>query len=115
MRNYKSEKNVLRSFCIVCIAIFAMVILYKKNQATNGAHYSVFQEESGVTHEHDCDNEQDVHSSFCNPTFSASVWVSTKGGTRYHTSPRCSNMKEPEKLSVDEAVKRGFTPCQNCY
>lgn len=42
------------------------------------------------------------------------VWI-TESGERYHSSPDCSNMKEPQEVNIEEATKRGYTPCQKCY
>ncbi len=42
------------------------------------------------------------------------VWISTHGGTKYHTKPDCSNMKAPEKITKTEAVQKGFQACKRC-
>ena len=42
------------------------------------------------------------------------VWVS-RTGKKYHSNPHCSNMKEPWKMTLDEAVAMGRTPCSKCY
>lgn len=43
------------------------------------------------------------------------VWVPTNGGKKYHTSPKCSNMKNPKQVSVSTAAAEGFTPCKRCH
>jgi methylphosphotriester-DNA--protein-cysteine methyltransferase len=43
------------------------------------------------------------------------VWIPTNGGTKYHSKPTCSNMKEPIQVTKDEAIKRGFEPCKRCH
>ena len=43
------------------------------------------------------------------------VWIPTNGGTRYHCKFSCSGMIDPEMVTVEEAVARGFTPCGRCY
>lgn len=43
------------------------------------------------------------------------IWVPTKGGAKFHVKPNCSNMKEPEEITVRTAVKRGFDPCKKCF
>lgn len=43
------------------------------------------------------------------------VWIPTNGGTRYHCKSSCSGMIDPEMVTVEEAVARGFTPCGRCY
>lgn len=42
------------------------------------------------------------------------VWVVGEG-KKYHSDPTCSNMKNPQELSLDEAISRGKTPCSKCY
>lgn len=43
------------------------------------------------------------------------VWVPTNGGTKYHSKPGCSNMKNPMQVSVETAVANGYEPCKKCY
>lgn len=42
------------------------------------------------------------------------VWIS-KTGKRYHSTPECSNMKQPLQVSIYEAEIRSYTPCMKCY
>lgn len=42
------------------------------------------------------------------------VWI-PRTGQRYHRDKNCSGMKNPSYVSIDEAVRRGFTPCKKCY
>lgn len=42
------------------------------------------------------------------------VWI-PKTGTKYHRIKECSNMINPSQISKEEAVKRGYTPCNDCY
>lgn len=42
-------------------------------------------------------------------------WIPTNGGTKYHTSPNCSNMKGPIEITVNEAQTMGFTACKRCH
>ena len=43
------------------------------------------------------------------------VWIPTNGGTKYHENAGCSNMIDPEYVSLDYARDQGFTPCKRCY
>ncbi len=43
------------------------------------------------------------------------VWIPTKGGKKYHSKPSCSNMNDPEYVSLDTAEAMGFTACKKCY
>lgn len=42
------------------------------------------------------------------------VWVS-RTGTKYHSNPNCSNMKNPAHMTQSEAENLGRTPCSKCY
>lgn len=42
------------------------------------------------------------------------VYVSASG-SKYHSNPQCSNMKNPIKMTESEAVSDGYTPCKNCW
>jgi hypothetical protein len=44
-----------------------------------------------------------------------SVWVPVYGGKRYHSHEFCSNMNEPEYVSIDTATQLGYTPCKRCW
>jgi len=43
------------------------------------------------------------------------VWIPTRGGTKYHRSFRCSGMKDPRSVPLNEAQWLGFTACKKCY
>lgn len=43
------------------------------------------------------------------------VWIPTNGGKRYHCKASCSNMIDPEYVTLAEAEQLGFTPCGRCY
>ena len=42
------------------------------------------------------------------------VWIPNTG-QRYHTNKKCSGMKNPSYVTIEEAIRRGFTPCKKCY
>lgn len=42
------------------------------------------------------------------------VWVSGNG-TKYHSTPNCSNMKSPRELTIEEAERQNYTPCSKCH
>lgn len=46
---------------------------------------------------------------------SETVWIPTHGGTKYHRRSTCSGMENPEKTTKEDAIRRGFEPCQRCY
>ena len=43
------------------------------------------------------------------------VWIPTNGGTKYHSKSSCSNMDNPQQVTLSEAQARGFTACKKCY
>ncbi len=48
-------------------------------------------------------------------TDQSTVWIPTKGGTKYHSNSGCSNMISPKKVTKTEAKDLGFGPCGRCY
>lgn len=50
-----------------------------------------------------------------NDSSSSMVWIPTNGGKKYHSHSGCSNMKNPEKVSLSKAKRLGFTACKRCY
>ncbi len=42
------------------------------------------------------------------------VWIPTNGGTKYHASSSCSNMKAPKKVTLEYAKSHGYTACKKC-
>lgn len=44
------------------------------------------------------------------------VYIAGSGdGTKYHSNPNCSNMKNPVAISISEAQSRGYGACKKCY
>lgn len=56
------------------------------------------------------------HSSGSNTTTPSSgyVWIPNTG-SKYHKTSTCSGMKDPSKVTVEEAKSYGYTPCSKCY
>ena len=42
------------------------------------------------------------------------VWI-PKSGSKYHSDPECSNMKDPTQVSLSQAESMGYTPCKKCW
>ncbi len=42
------------------------------------------------------------------------VWI-PKTGSKYHSDPDCSNMKDPSQVSLSQAESLGCTPCKKCW
>ena len=42
------------------------------------------------------------------------VWI-PRTGQRYHSNKKCSGMKDPSYVTIEEAKRLGFTPCKKCY
>ena len=43
------------------------------------------------------------------------VWIPTNSGKKYHSNSDCSNMIDPMRVTLDEALSMGFTACKKCY
>lgn len=43
------------------------------------------------------------------------VWIPRHGGVKYHATPMCSDMLNPEMTTMGIAIQRGFTACSNCF
>ncbi len=43
------------------------------------------------------------------------VWIPTRGGKKYHARSSCSNMIDPDYVSIEEAIYQGFDACKKCY
>lgn len=42
------------------------------------------------------------------------VYVS-RTGSKYHSNPNCSNMKNPNSMTMEEAQAKGLEACKKCY
>lgn len=45
---------------------------------------------------------------------STMVWI-PKTGDKYHSISNCSGMESPTHVPLDEAIDKGYEPCQDCY
>jgi len=50
-----------------------------------------------------------------NENSSAMVWIPTNGGKKYHSKSSCSNMIDPDYVTLNEAIDLGFTACKRCH
>ncbi len=121
------------------------LITYNQTEkpTTDDAKYSSVSPDSTTTHEHSfapatCTKPQTctvcgfasgsviVHSfkngkcSFCgikdpNHASEITVWIPTNGGTKYHARSSCSNMKNPQEVTLSKAQNLGYTACKKCY
>lgn len=41
------------------------------------------------------------------------VWV-PRSGEKYHKTSTCSNMKNPRKVPLSDAIRFGYEPCKRC-
>ena len=42
------------------------------------------------------------------------VWIPSTG-SKYHSKSSCSNMDSPRQVSLEEALKQGYTACKKCH
>ncbi len=42
------------------------------------------------------------------------VWIPVNGGTKYHSTPTCSGMADPQCVTISEAAALGYEPCGRC-
>ena len=43
------------------------------------------------------------------------VWIPTKGGKKYHSYSGCSNMDDPQKVTLSKAKAQGYEACKRCH
>lgn len=56
-----------------------------------------------------------VNDTQSNETEDSYVWISARGGKKYHSDPACSGMKDAVKKSLEDAISEGYEPCKKCY
>lgn len=78
---------------------------------------SVCKEETGSTAEHTYKSGKCASCGISDPSYSDGpmVWIPTKGGTKYHSRSDCSNMTDPDYVTLSQAVALGFTACKRCH
>ena len=42
------------------------------------------------------------------------VWI-PKSGKKYHSTPSCSNMKNPSEVTLSKAIESKYEPCSKCH
>lgn len=72
---------------------------------------------SGTTADHSFSDGKCSNCGENDPNFSKEtmVWIPTKGGKKYHTNEGCSNMIDPDHVTLSQAEALGFTPCKRCH
>lgn len=59
-------------------------------------------------------SETSTTSQTSNAESSEMVWI-PKTGSKYHSYPSCSNMKNPSQVTEEEAEAMGYEPCKRCH
>ena len=72
---------------------------------------------SGTTVDHSFFDGKCLNCGEDDPDFNSEtmVWIPTKGGKKYHTYAGCSNMIDPDNVTLSQAEALGFTPCKRCH
>jgi hypothetical protein len=72
---------------------------------------------SGTTVDHSFFDGKCLNCGEDDPDFNSEtmVWIPTKGGKKYHTHAGCSNMIDPDNVTLSQAEALGFTPCKRCH
>ena len=42
------------------------------------------------------------------------VWI-PQSGSKYHSDPSCSNMRDPTQVTLEQAEAWDYGPCKKCY
>ena len=72
---------------------------------------------SGTTVDHSFFDGKCLNCGEDDPDFNSEtmIWIPTKGGKKYHTYAGCSNMIDPDNVTLSQAEALGFTPCKRCH
>jgi hypothetical protein len=89
---------------------------YSPSSCTQPKTCTICGKTSGSVLEHSFKNGK---CSFCgikdpNHVSEITVWIPTNGGTKYHSRSSCSNMKNPQEVTLSKAQSLGFTACKKC-
>lgn len=127
------KKNTKRKFAtifmLVCIGIVTCIAYSVKraghNYVFSTATSSVYPADVAILNKSE-DSGADVSKYFSKTTPNSNldpydmfvdsemVWITAKG-KRYHSNSSCSNMIDPEEISLSDAEDMGYTPCQKCH
>lgn len=84
-----------------------------KDQASSGQ--STAQQSASQSSSKPSAPSQSVSSSTTSDqTQSQMVWI-PRTGSKYHSNPSCSGMKDPSQVTLSQAQSAGYTPCKKCY
>lgn len=50
-----------------------------------------------------------------NSEVDGTVWIPTDGGKKYHSKSTCSGMDNPQSISKNEAINKGYSKCGKCW
>ncbi len=90
---------------------------WKEATCTSPKKCKVCDKTSGEAKGH---NYQDGYCTNCdasdpNYVHETMVYIPTNGGQKYHSKSTCSQMDNPDYVTISEAINLGFTPCGRCY
>lgn len=84
----------------------------EKQAQKAAAQQAAQQAASQQSHSQQSQSQQSVQTQ--QPTQSQMVWI-PQTGSKYHNNPSCSNMKNPQQVTLSQAQNMGYEPCKKCY
>ncbi len=131
--SYKIKHMFAISFVLLCVLAFSFVLVSCDDwDTTSGGiriqHIIADERETAKSNQKDIQDEtekeserepQKEESTDAEKEFEADktdeefVWI-PKSGTKYHRRADCSGMKNPRKVTKEEAINDGYEPCKKC-
>lgn len=109
------------AFCTVCCTV-AAITLFAKGDISAGvcgmimaAALAYFAIRKKRTSENAEVQQPEQSEAAAPPSAKKTIRVYIeKGGKKYHSDKKCSGMKKPEYVSIDYALRKGYTRCKKC-
>ena len=114
MKYTKKLFGLLLSFVILISSVGCDLSLPQKNKSSRNDTFTTNYGETSIVSSIETNSAEEINSTVAQTPEDEMVWIPMTG-TKFHKKENCGNMQYSTQKTKQEAERRGYEPCKNCY
>lgn len=114
MKYTKKLFGLLLPFIILVSSIGCDLSLPQKNKSSQNDTFTTNYDETSIVSSIETNSAEEINSTVSQTPEGEMVWIPMTG-RKFHKKSNCGNMQYSTQITKQEAERRGYEPCKNCY